>query len=149
MTVVLAREDGAPTGNGVDSETAAAFLMTCSPQRRGGGGRKYRLPGKRILIVIAAADTDQLIDLIVVGRNVFVADGPRNLPAIAFRAGEIEIGVAQADAAPDVGFAAAIPKRALMQTDCPGGVRYGCSSGSTTIAAASGRHPGAAATPTV
>ena len=64
---------------------------------------------QRILIVVAAAHADQLIDLVVVRRDVLVADGPRDLPAVAFGPVEIEIGVAQRDAAPDVGFAAAAP----------------------------------------
>ena len=38
---------------------------------------------QRVGVVVAATDADQLIDLVVVRRDVAVADGPRDLPAVA------------------------------------------------------------------
>src|SRR3954451_21147947 len=64
---------------------------------------------QRVLIVVAAADADQLVDFVVVRRNILVANGPRDFPAIAFGAGEVQVGVAERDAAPDVRLAATAP----------------------------------------
>src|SRR5579864_2447770 len=65
--------------------------------------------GKRILIVVAATDTDQLVYLVVIRGDVFVADGPGDLPAVAIGIGEIDIGIAQGDASPHVRLSAASP----------------------------------------
>src|SRR5690242_16277957 len=109
MAIVLARENGAADGDDIDADIASGALhdVLAATQRR--RRKKIAAAGKRFLIIIAAADADQLIDLIVVGRDVFVADGPWNLPAVALGSGEIEIAVAQGYTAPDVGFTAASP----------------------------------------
>ena len=64
---------------------------------------------ERILVVIAAAHADQLVHLVVIRLDVLVTYGPRNLPSIALGSGEIDIRIAQGNAAPYVGFAAAAP----------------------------------------
>ena len=66
-------------------------------------------PGQRVGIVGAAADANQLLDLVVVRRHVRVADRPGDLPAVFRGALEVEIGVAQAHAAPHVGLPAVPP----------------------------------------
>ncbi len=64
---------------------------------------------QRVRVVVAAADADQLVDLVVVRRDVLVFDGPGDLPAVLGRPLEVEVRVPQADAAPDVGLAAVPP----------------------------------------
>ena len=65
---------------------------------------------QRVRVVVAAADADQLIDLVVVRRDVPVVDRPGDLPAVASPAAlKSSSRVAQADAAPDVGLAAVAP----------------------------------------
>ncbi len=109
VAVVIARQDGAADGHDVDSGVFGRALhdVFATTQRR--RRKKVAAAGKSIRIVVAAADSDELIDLVVVGCDVFVADRPGDFPTIAFGSGEIEIAVAQADAAPDIGFAAASP----------------------------------------
>ena len=65
--------------------------------------------GQRVLVVVAAAHADELIDFVVIRSQVLIADRPGDLPSVAIRAGEIEIGVAQGNAAPNVGLPAAAP----------------------------------------
>ncbi len=64
---------------------------------------------QRVGVVVAAVDADQLVDLVVVRRDVLVGDRPGDLPAVARRPLEIEVAVAQADASPDVRLAAMPP----------------------------------------
>ena len=65
--------------------------------------------GQRLGVVVAAADADELLDLVVVRRDVRVGDRPGDLPAVALGRLEVQLGVAQADASPDVGLAAVSP----------------------------------------
>ena len=60
-------------------------------------------------VVVAAGHPDQLLDPVVVGRDVGIADRPGDAPPLSCRAGEIEIGHAEADPPPDVGLAAPPP----------------------------------------
>ena len=46
------------------------------------------------LRIAAAADTDQLVYLVVVRSDILVADRPRNFPSVTVGACEIHIGVA-------------------------------------------------------
>src|SRR5215472_2701617 len=61
------------------------------------------------LIVIAAVNSYQLFHLVVVRRQVFVANRPRNLPAITRGLSQVQIGVPESDATPHVGLPAAAP----------------------------------------
>ena len=69
-----------------------AFCSSRSPQRGAGGGCRNLLPGSESGIVVAAADADQLFDLVVVRRDVRVGDRPGNLPAVAL--GRLEVHLA-------------------------------------------------------
>src|SRR5215469_4331183 len=66
-------------------------------------------PGQRIRIIIPARYSYELVDLVVIRSYVFIADGPRYLPTIMLRRFEIEIGIAQAHAAPYIRLAADAP----------------------------------------
>ena len=105
--IVLAREDGAPSGDERDPDALRRLLQQALTATRRRRGQMIAAAGQRILIVVAAANADQLIHLVVIRRHVFVADRPGNFPAVALGRGEIEIGVAQRHAAPHVGLAAA------------------------------------------
>ena len=70
---------------------AAPFCSRRSPQRGAGGGCRNLLPGSDVGIVGAAAHADQLLDLVVVGRDVGVGDRPRDLPAVALGALEVHL----------------------------------------------------------
>src|SRR5262249_2261628 len=74
-------------------------------------GRRHEVLAARqgIRVIVAAVDADELIDLVVVRRDVLVFDRPGDLPAVRVCALEVEIGVAEADAAPDVRLAAVAP----------------------------------------
>ena len=109
----------------------AALLQQPFAAAERGRRQMIAAAGQRILIVIAAADADQLIDFVVVRRDVLVADRPRDLPAVALRAREIEIGVAQRNAAPDIRLAAAAPHARQVERLVPAESEYGLSSGST------------------
>ena len=65
--------------------------------------------GKGIGIVISAANSNQLLNLVVIGSNVFVADGPGDFPAIPLRRLKVEVGASEADAPPDIGLPAMSP----------------------------------------
>ena len=103
------RHVGAASGDDVDADALGRLLQ----QALGAARRRWRLQeaaaGQRVGIVVAAADADQLLDLVVVGRDVGVGDRPGDLPAVLRRALEVEIGQPEADAAPDVGLAAVAP----------------------------------------
>src|SRR5262249_51818622 len=64
---------------------------------------------QRIRIVIATADSDELVDLVIVRSHVPVAYRPWDLPSIALGAFEVEVSISQADAAPNIGLAADSP----------------------------------------
>ena len=103
------RHIGAPAGHDRDVHLPERLLQQplAAPGRR---RRQQELaPRQRVGIVGAAADADQLFDLVVVRRDVRVADRPRDLPSVVRRALEVEIGVAEAHAAPDVRLAAMTP----------------------------------------
>ena len=74
------------------------------------GRRLHELAAReRVRRVGAAADANQLFDPVVVRRDVGVSDRPRDLPAVALGPLEVHLGVAEADATPDVGLAAVTP----------------------------------------
>src|SRR5204862_7786668 len=60
-------------------------------------------------IVGASAHANELLDAIVVRRQLRVRDRPRDFPAIALCRLEVHLRVAQADPAPDVRFATVSP----------------------------------------
>ena len=91
------------------SIVANAFFSSRSLQRMRRRRHEELAARQRVRVVVAAVDADQLIDLVVVRRDVLVFDGPGDLPAVLRGALEVEIGVAQADASPDVGLAAVSP----------------------------------------
>ena len=81
VAVVRPREDGAASGDDADADIARRFLQQAFAAAGRGRRKVVAAAGQRILIVIAAAHADQLIHLVVVGRDVFVADGPRESPS--------------------------------------------------------------------
>ena len=92
-----------------DAYALGRFLQQAFAAARRRRRKMEAAAGKRVEVVIAAADADELIDPVVVGRDVFVADGPGDLPAVPVGAGKVEVGVAERDASPDIGLAAASP----------------------------------------
>src|SRR5262249_1886526 len=66
-------------------------------------------PGQGLAVVVPAAHADELVHLVVVGSDVLVRDRPGDLPAVLLRALEVEVGVAEAHAAPHVRLAAVSP----------------------------------------
>ena len=64
---------------------------------------------QKFAVIRAAADTDELLDLVIVRSEIGVMDGPRNFVAIGGWLLQIRFGIAQADASPNVGFATAAP----------------------------------------
>lgn len=65
--------------------------------------------GQKFGFVFAAADADELLDLIVVGSNVGVVDGPGDFVSVESGFLEVGLGVAETDAAPDICFATTAP----------------------------------------
>ena len=99
----------APAADDADPTRGRRFLQQPLAAARRRRRQMVFAPRQRLLIIVAAADADQLIDLVVVGRDVGIAKGPRRFPAVFRGSLEVEIGIAQADAAPDVGLAAMSP----------------------------------------
>ena len=103
------RHVGAAAGHYGDAELRHAALQqalaTSRPRRR----LEKLAPGKGVRVVSAATDADELLDLIVVGRDIGVRDRPRDLPAVALGRLEIHLRVAQAHATPHVRLAAVSP----------------------------------------
>src|SRR5262249_38691955 len=66
-------------------------------------------PGQGLAVVVPAAHADELVHLVVVRCHVLVRDRPGDLPAVLLLALEVEVGVAEAPAPPDVRLAAVSP----------------------------------------
>ena len=103
------RQHGAADGHGGDAEPSGRprqdDLGAPRPHRR----QMVAAARQGIGVVAAAGHADELLNAVVVGRDVRVADGPGNAPSLPLRAGEVEVGHAEADAPPDVGLAAPSP----------------------------------------
>ena len=65
--------------------------------------------GEGVLVIVASANSNQLVYLIVIVGNIFVSNGPGNFPPVLGGPFEVYIGVAERNSAPNVGFAAATP----------------------------------------
>ena len=102
-------ENGAAAGDDGDAGFLTGFLQQALATARRRRGQHVFAAGKRILIVEAAADADEFVHAIVIRSDVFIADGPGNLPSITCRTFKVNVGVTEGNAAPDVGFAAASP----------------------------------------
>ncbi len=103
------RQVGAPAGNDRDAERSGGTLQEPFAAARRRRGLEVPAAGQRIGVVCAAAHANHLFDTVVVGGDVVVRDGPRNLPSVTLRPLEVEGRVAQADAPPDVRLAAVAP----------------------------------------
>ena len=75
--VMLARR---PATTGMPS-FAIALCSSRSPQRGAGGGCRNLLPGSASESSVAAADADELLDLVVVGRDVLCRGSARGSPS--------------------------------------------------------------------
>ena len=104
-----ARHVGATPADDANAARSGGLLQQALAAARSRRRKVIFAPRQRLLVVVAAADANQLIDLVVVRRDVRVAKRPRRFPAVFRGALEIEVAVAQADAAPDVGLAAVAP----------------------------------------
>ena len=106
---MLFRKHGTATAHQRNSDVLRGLLH--QPLAAAGGRRRQMelASRQRVLIVVAAADADQLVHLIVVRRDVLVPDGPGNLPSILFRPREVHIRIAQRNPAPHIRFSAASP----------------------------------------
>ena len=117
LAAVVARREAAHRLGHVGAPAADerdADLRARAPHRDFGAAHLRRrqevlAARQHLRVVVAATHADQLIDLVVVRRDVAVMDGPRDVPAIALAGAEVHLAVAQADAAPDVGLAADAP----------------------------------------
>src|ERR1700690_1666938 len=76
-----------------DPETRGRPLDDALAAARRGWRHVIAAPGQRVGVVVAAADADELVDLVVVRRDVLVADRPGDLPAVPLRPLEIHLGV--------------------------------------------------------
>ena len=103
------RHVGTTAADDRHAERAGGSLQQSLAAARGRRRQEVLAAGERVRVIVSATHADELVHLVVVGRDVLVADGPGNLPAVAFRSRELEVAIAQADAAPDVGLAAEAP----------------------------------------
>ena len=109
MTIVRTRQNGSAAGNNGDADLLRGFLHQPFAAARGRGRQVKLAAGQRILIVIAAAYADQLIDLVVIRSDILVANRPRDFPPIPLGTGEVYVRVPQRYTPPNVGLAAASP----------------------------------------
>ena len=98
-----------PRGDRRNSERLGRFRQNHLGAARLDRRQVKAAAGQRVRVVVAAGHSDKLLHPVVIRRDVGIADGPRDVPAVARRTGEVEIRHAQADPAPDVGLAAPAP----------------------------------------
>ncbi len=116
-----ARHVGAAAGDDRHAEAFGRAHHDPFGAARRGRRQKELAPRQRVRVVVAAVDADQLVDLVVIRRDVLVGDRPGNLPAVARGSLEIEVAVAQADASPDVRLAAMAPDAGQREGTALGG----------------------------
>src|SRR5208283_3129490 len=109
MAIVFLRQNRAPPGDkshsGLGGRTPQQ-LFAAARRRRRQVKAAARQPG---IVVWASANPHELIHLVVIRRQVPIADGPRDSPTIALRFGQVEIGITERHAAPYVGFPSPAP----------------------------------------
>src|SRR5262249_26300924 len=93
MSVVIARHDGAAPGDDRNPNGFGRFLHQALAAAWSWRGHVELTPRQGILIVCAARNADELIDVVVVRRDVLVANRPWDFPAVLRRTFEVEVGV--------------------------------------------------------
>ena len=104
-----ARDVGAPDGHDGNAQALCGFSDEDLAATRRRHGHVVFASRQDVRAIVPSAHADELLYFVVIRRDVGVADGPRNAPAVALRGAEIDIRHPQADAAPDVGLAADAP----------------------------------------
>src|SRR5205085_10409693 len=81
--IVILRQHRAAPADDRDANSRGGFLQQDFAAARSRRRLVIAAPRQHVRIVVAAADADQLIDLVVIRRDVFVGDGPGDFPAVA------------------------------------------------------------------